>query len=62
MYKDFGAKVTTRYNIPSAHAFITEDYGSSCATLGSPFINNCKFNAAYESLNVLIPGIKNGTE
>eukprot|EP00759_Apiculatamorpha_spiralis_P006552 PhF_6_TR13864/c0_g1_i1/m.22245 len=35
------SSVTTFFNYTAEHAWITSDYGSSCSSLGSPYINNC---------------------
>jgi len=61
MYTHYGAETKTRYDIPSQHSYVTADFGSSCGTLGAPYINDCDFNSAWEALSFIIPGIKNGT-
>lgn len=43
-YETFGARVTSVFDIPAEHAFITKNYGSKCAYKGSPFINNCSYD------------------
>ena len=40
------ANVVYKNNIAAEHAMITDDYGSSCSTKGSPYINNCNFDLA----------------
>lgn len=45
--------IKTVYNIPSDHAFVTADYGNDCSFLGTPFINNCQYDAAGEILQFL---------
>jgi len=62
MYTHYGANVKTRFDIPSQHSYVTANYGSSCSTLGSPYINDCDFNSAQEAFSSIIEGIKNGTE
>lgn len=48
-YESFGLRnLTMKMDIPSQHAFVTNDYGNSCGSLGSPWINNCKFDLAGE--------------
>jgi len=42
------------FNISSEHAVVTSDYGNKCDYLGTPFINNCKFDSAGEILSQLI--------
>ena len=37
--------------IPGEHSQLTDSYGSTCEFLGSPYINNCAYNGAYEGLN-----------
>lgn len=34
------------YTKPGEHSFLTNGVGSSCVTLGSPYINDCKYDAA----------------
>ena len=41
-------------SLASEHAWITDDYGSACSRLGSPFINNCKFDASGAMLRHLL--------
>lgn len=62
MYNELGAKILTRYDIPSEHSYVTDNFGSKCSYKGTPYINNCDFNAAYESMSYLFPGLKNGTQ
>jgi len=50
--------IKTVFNIASEHAFITDNYGSACDHLGSPFINNCDFDAAGELLSFLLGSLK----
>ena len=45
MYRHYGANITTVYNIPAEHCMPTNDFGASCGTLGSPYINNCNYDA-----------------
>jgi len=37
-------------NISAEHAWITDQYGSKCSYLGSPFINNCNFDVSGQML------------
>jgi len=37
-------------NISAEHAWITDNYGNSCSYLGSPYINNCGFDASLSLL------------
>lgn len=38
------------------HSWITNVFGSNCTFLGSPYINNCQFDAAFDLLNFLYCG------
>lgn len=40
-------------NIAAEHAWITDSYGNACSNLGSPYINNCNFDAAESLLDHL---------
>ena len=40
------ANVVYKNNIAAEHAMVTDDYGSTCSTKGSPYINNCNFDLA----------------
>ena len=48
--------ISSLYSLPAEHCFPTNDYGNSCAHLGSPFICNCNFSAAHEILKHVYPG------
>ncbi len=37
---------------------VTNEYGSSCSFLGSPYINNCGYSAAYHILEHIYGDIK----
>ncbi len=47
------ANIVYKKDIASEHAMITDDYGSSCSTKGSPYINNCNFDLAGAILKQL---------
>jgi hypothetical protein len=47
------SNIQTQYTIPSEHAWVTSTYGSPCAYLGVPYINNCNYAAAWEMLSFL---------
>jgi poly(3-hydroxybutyrate) depolymerase len=50
-YKALGVtNMVTYFNYSAEHAWITNYYGSSCSTLGSPYINNCGLDFAGEFL------------
>jgi poly(3-hydroxybutyrate) depolymerase len=62
------ASLLYKNNIASGHAMITDDYGSSCGTTASPYINDCNFDLAgnilthlYGSLNPRNNGTLSGT-
>ena len=40
------ANVVYKKDIAAEHAMVTDDYGSSCSTKGSPYINDCNFDLA----------------
>ncbi len=48
-----GASIVYKNNLAAEHAMITDDYGNSCATNGSPYINDCNFDLAGEMLGHL---------
>ncbi|XP_038064822.1 uncharacterized protein LOC119735189 [Patiria miniata] len=52
-YKEFvpAANIKTVYSVPAGHALITDDYGSSCGSNSSPYINDCDYNQAFEILD-----------
>lgn len=47
-YQGFMPAVNTVYKntLAAGHGMITDDFGSSCATTASPFINDCNFDLA----------------
>lgn len=45
-YQKLGATTQFQNNISSEHAMITNFYGSNCAILGEPYINNCNYDLA----------------
>ncbi|MDF0604835.1 fibronectin type III domain-containing protein [Neisseriaceae bacterium TC5R-5] len=54
-YQSFVPAANTIYknNIAAEHAMITDDFGSSCATNGTPYINNCNVDLAGNILTHL---------
>ena len=40
------ANLVYKKDIAAEHAMITDDYGSTCSTKGSPYINDCNFDLA----------------
>lgn len=56
-YSNYGANIRTVYDLDSEHTFPTIDYGNACDVLSSPYISRCNYNAAYEILNHMYPGL-----
>ncbi len=57
------ANIVYKNDVPAEHAFITDDYGAACDTMGTPFINNCDFDLAGALLQQLYGALqarKNG--
>ncbi|MDL9998294.1 PHB depolymerase family esterase [Variovorax sp. J22P240] len=54
-YQSFVPAANTYYknNLGSGHAMITDDYGGSCGTTATPYINNCGFDLAGDILQYL---------
>jgi len=51
MYTDWGVpNITSQYSIQGTHGFPTNNYGASCLSFGSPFINNCGYDGAGAAL------------
>lgn len=45
--------IVYKKDIAAEHAMVTEDYGSSCSTKGSPYIDDCDFDLAGSILQQL---------
>lgn len=45
--------IKTEFDIKSDHAMITNSYGNQCNFYGSPYINNCNYDAAGIMLNFI---------
>ena len=54
-YKAFipSNQIATVFNLSAEHSFVTSNFGNNCDYLGSPYINNCGFDAAGELLQYL---------
>jgi len=52
------ANVAYKNDVPSEHAFVTDDYGAACDTKGTPFINNCGYDMAGALLQQLYGGLR----
>lgn len=57
-YENFQANATTMFNFTAQHAWITSNAGNPCWYLGSPYINNCGYDAAGAILNKLYSNLK----
>jgi poly(3-hydroxybutyrate) depolymerase len=47
-----------RHDVPSGHAMITDDFGSSCSATRAPYIDNCNYDQAGAILKRLYPDLK----
>jgi len=45
--------LNTTFNVPSGHAWITNNYGSDCSATQTPFINNCNLDGGKRVLNTI---------
>ncbi len=54
-YREFvpAANIVFRNNVPSGHGMVTDDFGNTCATTGTPFINDCDVDLAGDILKHL---------
>lgn len=50
--------VTFVNNLPAAHAWVTDFYGNTCGYFGSPYINNCAYDAAGKMLEYMYGPLK----
>ena len=50
--------VVSQFNVPAEHSWVTNGFGSLCAYLGSPFINNCNVDAAGNMLQLFYGTLK----
>jgi hypothetical protein len=53
-YKSFGCVETRNFSTPCEHAMISNSFGNACNYLGSPYINNCNYDLAFELLSTLL--------
>jgi len=44
------------FSYAAEHAFPTDDYGPACSHLGTPYINNCAYDSAFDMLDFLFGG------
>eukprot|EP00039_Didymoeca_costata_P001479 m.52814 g.52814 ORF g.52814 m.52814 type:complete len:275 (-) comp10820_c0_seq2:1516-2340(-) len=52
------SNIKTVFNMSAEHTFPTMSYGNPCTFLGSPYIGNCGYDAAYDILSNAWEGIK----
>lgn len=50
--------ITTKFNVPAEHSWVTNGFGNLCEYLGSPFINNCLVDAAGIMLETFLGQLK----
>lgn len=53
------ANIFYKQDLPAQHAMPTDSYGNSCGKLGSPYINNCGYDAAGELLKWIYGSLNN---
>jgi len=58
MYRNYGANITTKYDIGAEHGQPTDNIGGRCDTLSpqTGFIINCNYQGAYEMFNAVLGG------
>jgi len=63
MYQNFGVtNIKSNFQLASAHTFPTTDYGNSCAFSFTPYISNCNYDGAGESLSYLYDNLKDSVD
>lgn len=48
--------------IAAEHSWPTNSFGNSCSYFGSPFINNCQYDASFQMLNFILGNVQPGTQ
>ncbi|MRV70754.1 PHA-depolymerase-like protein [Duganella sp. FT92W] len=56
-YSRYTTLIAYRRDLPAQHAMPTDRYGNACGDLGTPYINNCGFDAAGALLQWIYPGL-----
>lgn len=56
-YSRYTTLIAYHRDLPAQHAMPTDRYGNACGDLGSPYINNCRFDAAGALLQWIYPGL-----
>ena len=64
LYEDYFVETKHVYDFSAGHTMPTKNYGVNCTQTQSPFIGNCDYNGAFESLNFLFSDklTESGTE
>ena len=64
LYEDYFVETKHVYDFFAGHTMPTKNYGVNCTQTQSPFIGNCDYNGAFESLNFLFSDklTESGTE
>jgi len=59
-YQSFitSSNIKTEFNIRSEHCLPTDHYGNACTFRGAPFINNCKYDGAGDTLKWVYGDLK----
>eukprot|EP00042_Codosiga_hollandica_P023261 m.90935 g.90935 ORF g.90935 m.90935 type:complete len:338 (+) comp51109_c0_seq1:100-1113(+) len=45
------SQIKTVFNVSAEHSMPTASFGNNCSYLGTPYINNCGYDGAYDALN-----------
>jgi hypothetical protein len=53
-YKLFVNNIKTRFDVPSGHAWVNNNFGSECSFNGEPYINNCGKSLVEEFLQHIL--------
>jgi len=56
-YISTASNIAYKKDTPAQHAMPTDFFGNACGNLGTPYINNCNFDAAGELLNWIYGGL-----
>jgi hypothetical protein len=54
------SNIKTVYDVNSEHCWPTTNFGNACTHLGSPFINNCGYDASSDMMTHIFGAIKQG--
>ena len=62
-YREFGdaARIETMYTLEAAHTFPTDGYGNDCLVSRTPYLSDCRFDAAGEILRHVHTAAGNGS-